>query len=760
MNTFGESIVSFYEPYIVGLHVVGTQANGQCPFHDDKTPSFSFSLDTGQWFCHAGCGKGNALTFAERKGIPKSSVPKILDDKKVGSASQPSTIEATYDYKDADGNLAYQVVRLKPKSFYQRRPDGKGGWINSIKDTVRVLYRLPELLAVDKGVSVFVVEGEKDANNLWALGFAATTNAGGAGKWQADFSKVLEGRHIVVLPDNDKPGRSHAEAVAASLSGVAASIKIVSLPNLPDKGDVSDWLAGGGDRHKLLELVAQAAAWDSTRVVEPIADAREFFDGKTFRPKLLVNAILRDTKFLATPVDDSGKGVRLHSYYNGVFEIGGEATARSLAHNALGDLCAPERIENVVQLLREETKTPEGDVNQHAHDLIAVKNGMVDWRNGRLLSHDPTYKCTFQLSPVFDPTAADPVVEKFLREVLPADAMAVAEELVGYLLRPVAHHQKAVMLTGSGANGKSTFIAALVALLGERSVSRVSLQDLCDNRFSVAEIQGRLVNVYPDLPARGVQDSSIFKAIVGGESVKAERKNGQPFKLIATARLIFAANQMPATRDMSHGFFRRWLIIPFPHQFSGAAADKDLTRKLTTPGALSTWFNLGLRGLKRLEAQGDFTPCASVIEADRRYRIDSDPVLEFFTDKLRKASGAHLPKVETYEAFRVWCAAQGKDRPLSAQVFNRRLAETHNIKEGRIELGAKRVRAWLDLGWQDDLSGPSDRKDQGFYTAEGNTDVGDGHSSGDSPRSAKNPVNPVTRSMEPMTEAEKMDLLK
>jgi hypothetical protein len=171
-------------------------------------------------------------------------------------------IVATYDYTDERGVLLYQVVRYDLKDFRQRRPNGNGGWLWNLEGVRRVLYRLSELLAADPGRPVFILEGEKDVDQLARLEIVATTNAQGAGKWRPEYSEALRGRHIIILPDNDTPGRSHAAAVAASLEGVAASVRILELPGLPPKGDVSDWLAAGGTKEELLTLAQRGDAWE------------------------------------------------------------------------------------------------------------------------------------------------------------------------------------------------------------------------------------------------------------------------------------------------------------------------------------------------------------------------------------------------------------------------------------------------------------------------------------------------------------------
>jgi hypothetical protein len=167
-------------------------------------------------------------------------------------------IVAESGYTDIDGTLLYQVVRLEPKSFRQRRPDGKGGWIWQL-DERRVIYRWPELLAYPDA-TVFVCEGEKDADRVASLGHCATTVAGG--KWTDECVQALVGRDVIILQDNDQPGREKSLAAAQALHGSAKAIRIVSLPDLPEKGDVSDWLDADARRaEKFVDVCFDVPEW-------------------------------------------------------------------------------------------------------------------------------------------------------------------------------------------------------------------------------------------------------------------------------------------------------------------------------------------------------------------------------------------------------------------------------------------------------------------------------------------------------------------
>ena len=171
-----------------------------------------------------------------------------------GSAPQ-KLIVARYPYHDEHAKLLFEVVRFEPKAFAQRRPDGCGGFVWGLDGVRRVPYRLPQLLTA-KG-TVYVTEGEKDADRLADLGLTATCNPCGAGNWRPEFSQYFEGREVVILPDNDGAGLEHAAQVERALQPFAKSLRVVWLSGLPAKGDISDWLDAGHTVAELEEITAQ-----------------------------------------------------------------------------------------------------------------------------------------------------------------------------------------------------------------------------------------------------------------------------------------------------------------------------------------------------------------------------------------------------------------------------------------------------------------------------------------------------------------------
>jgi hypothetical protein len=269
---------------------------GACPIHHGTGPNFSVNIETGHWFCHTACKNGgDVFTFVERVAgytfaealeyigewagcTPgKAPAPKTNSVSACAKSdkSAKSRIAKTYDYTDEGGSLIFQVVRYEPKDFRQRRPDQNGRWIWNLKGIAPVLHRLPAVItAVAAGKPIYVCEGEKDADALVSLGLCATTAPMGAEKWEARYTETLRGANVILLPDNDDPGRRHARTVALALHGQVNRLRVVDLPGLREKSDVSDWLGAGGTADKLLQLVKQTPDWQPDQAkVEDVAAA-------------------------------------------------------------------------------------------------------------------------------------------------------------------------------------------------------------------------------------------------------------------------------------------------------------------------------------------------------------------------------------------------------------------------------------------------------------------------------------------------------
>ncbi|UCF83761.1 MAG: AAA family ATPase [Desulfobacteraceae bacterium] len=258
-NYFKGNYKSFYEKYLRSIKQIGGhEYQSLCCLHQDTKPSFNFNNKTGQYFCHGCNKKGDIFHFYGKINSlnTRHDFRKILkgiaNDFGISWEEKKSKIVKTYDYQDASGKLLFQVVRMDPKSFKQRQPVGSG-WTWTLKGINPVIYNLPN---VRKANEVLIVEGEKDCDFLTSLGFIATTSPMGAKKWRDEYNQYLQGKGIVLIPDNDNEGREHMTKVALSLNGTAKSLKWIDLPGLPSKGDVSDWVAKFEPKEEAAERLA------------------------------------------------------------------------------------------------------------------------------------------------------------------------------------------------------------------------------------------------------------------------------------------------------------------------------------------------------------------------------------------------------------------------------------------------------------------------------------------------------------------------
>jgi 5S rRNA maturation endonuclease (ribonuclease M5) len=242
----------------------------RCPAHRDATPSLSIteSVDGRTLVnCHAGCTPDSVMSALGLKLSDLFAGKPV----RVTVAPQPEPkVVATYDYHDADGQLVFQAVRQKPKSFRQRRPDPQnpGEWIWNMHGVQRVLFRLPQLLEeIKAGSPTIICEGEKDVLALVERHFSATCNAGGAGKWEEAYTQSLAGdTDIIIIADKDEPGRKHAQLVASALHGKVARIRIVELPDVNGKPvkDAADFFAAGGDAMAFTKFINAQPVYEPT----------------------------------------------------------------------------------------------------------------------------------------------------------------------------------------------------------------------------------------------------------------------------------------------------------------------------------------------------------------------------------------------------------------------------------------------------------------------------------------------------------------
>lgn len=382
-------------------------------------------------------------------------------------------------------------------------------------------------------------------------------------------------------------------------------------------------------------------------------------------------------------------------YNDGVYIGGGDKKISSEAQKLLGDLSNTNIINELLGHIKRSTYTKRESVVE-PKNRICLKNEILNHETLDIEPHSPEFFFFNKLPVSYDKNADCPKIRKFLREVVPEDSIPVLQEMAGYCLYKEYPIHKALMLVGTGYNGKSTYINLLKVFLGQENCSAEPLHQLETNRFAVASLFGKLANLFADLPARALQETSFFKMLTGQDLIPAEQKFRNRFSFLNYAKQIYSCNQIPRSPDDTDAFFRRWVIINFPNQFKGKADDKQLIKKLTTDEELSGFLNFAIEGLRRLLEHEDFSNTKTVDEIREEYIRKSDSVHAFVMDCVMMNSESHTEKKQLYTEYADYC--RYKNYPTAADnTFHKELAKKVRVEDYRPLIDGHRVQCWKGI---------------------------------------------------------------
>lgn len=698
----------------------------RCPLpgHNDRNPSFSFRPDNGQWRCWSQCDdhgspfdfimklqgctfaeavsyaaelfgldaarpatrsqtRATLRTYAEAKRLPMDFLQGLGVADGIYSGDKGNSKAMLIPYRNRAGEVVTSRARFKMEKP-EGRKDNRFAWPKGAKLLLYGLWRdMP-------GDSMLLVEGESDCHTLWYHGIAAY-GVPGSGNFRAEWAPELADRKTVYIwQEHDEAGARFAAKTARLLrdGGFAGQVKIVSMA---DFKDVSDLHKADQEHFKERLTAAMTEAREpSAETMQGMAtDAGERGSGRffqwnesgkrTFIPALLEGALTEEFHVVYV----SGPGLHVYDPATGTYKADAEPILERRMKEHLGEDFRKSRAEETLYQLGVGRVVGPDEMNKDMQDCITVLNGRVHWPTRTLLDHDPAALTTIGIPVTYDPKAICPLIDQFLHQVVPEDCVDLLYEMLGYCLIPDTKYQKAFMLTGSGSNGKSTFLELAEAFIGSANMANVPLQELDENRFKRANLYGKLVNIFADLDAKALQTSTYFKTIASGDRIDAERKFGAPFDFKPFARLLFSANEIPRSSDRSHAYYRRWIIIPFPNKFEKDQCDPDLLKKLTIPEELSGLLNAALAGLYRLEARRGFAEPGSAQAAMDIYKRANDSVLSFAAECLD--AGPHLQEGKSivYSAYKTYCD-ESNLRAASSIRFNERLLEIFpQVKEDR-----------------------------------------------------------------------------
>lgn len=654
-----------------------------CPIHENPpaghTPSLSVyerEDGSGGVKCWTGCDwreirdaiglpVGDAFNLdmlARRKGLDPDFLRDELawrDDTRNGRVG----IVMPYDEEE---NVVHW--RLANKVFPWEKPDG----------TPVPLYKRPDF-DYSASPDVVLVEGETDAATAWQNDVAAV-GVPGATAWDKDeltaFVNAPERRFVYVVREDD--------------AGAGLVNRIAQLPGLwRDRVRVVDLRGGAEGKVDLNEFYLQHRSTfkgrlrSACRLARPLPPPEEtlrgdYFEGRT----LVVPNLVRDVE-LGTRIR-SDLGGSLYRYDDGVYRHDGEAYVRERALKLLGQAAKRNHVSEIVAFFRNREQFRPLSL-EPGERLVRARNGIVDpvaaWKAAEAgeayfpTPYTPENATTTRLPWDYVPDAECPSIDAFFRQVVHEDAVGFVYELLGYSLIQSNPLRKALLCVGGGSNGKSLLLHLLTSLVGSENFASVPLQRLGgDDRFAPSSLVGKLANICGDIGPRAARDMAVFKQITGGDPIYVERKGRDGYEVTIGAFPVFSANEAPRTSDNTHGYFSRWILLPFPHKFAdNSEKEAELKALGYNASEMRGLLRHAVHALGAVLTRGDFNVPTSSLLAAQQYRKSADSVTAYVHDEdVRLGGDERTPKPKVHADYKQFCEEAGL-KPLGRNIFYDRL---------------------------------------------------------------------------------------
>lgn len=408
-----------------------------------------------------------------------------------------------------------------------------------------------------------------------------------------------------------------------------------------------------------------------------------FFDGNTLLHEKFAE-YLKNAKHI---VRINGQ---LHIYKDGIYVPGYRAIESEMIQ-LIPHLRDAQRKEvlKYLELLADTVKA--ADAN-----YIAFKNGIYDIANDVMVPPSADLILTNRIEHNFNPAAYSELMDSTLNKLAcqDKDIRALLEECVGYCFYRRNELGKAFILTGDKSNGKSTFLDVVTAILGEDNISTLDIKELGD-RFSTSMMFGKLANIADDIGDDFLQGTqvSVFKKVVTGNRIKAERKGQDPFEFAPYVKILASANEIPRMKDKTGAVLRRLVIIPFNATFSKDDPDFDpyIKTKLSKPEPLEYLIALGVKGLDRVLHNKGFTVPTLVQEQLDEYEESNNPIIAFLKD-VELSELENEPTSDVYRRYNLFCT-ENSLQAMSAIAFTKQLCRRcgFTLTRKRVDGEIKRV---------------------------------------------------------------------
>lgn len=675
-----------------------------CPAHKDDKASLCISEGRDGkvlLYCFAGCSVNEILSSVGLSLKDISNVKELTCFDKIGwyysnnfvwkdkegkehkGYGDGVRVTADYRYYDEFGRYIFSKLRIESPKI--KETEGKliryyyidyaNDEAKSMKpkDAPNTLYRLPEFLQFrHKAEYVYIVEGEKDCEKLRSIGsgFGCVTTSGGANTWQPQLARYFKGLKVIILRDNDKAGKDYATNVARDLRKYAHYVAIVN-PSELDHGDVTDYLTKeGGTAQSLHDLI------ENNKEAEYYANWID--NNKRVNTGILADNISENEYYciVRNQGDDKDK---VYFYINGVYRACNKNDIKAVIKEYIPiSLQTDNCLNNVFNLIIASndhvTKIEEIDKDER---YINFKNGLYDIESRKLVPHNPEILTSFQCDFNYDANNNHmPVFKAFINDLcrkhdgsVDESMKMIIQEYLGFIVSNVKMSKikaAAVLWSRNGNTGKSVTIRLFTHLTGSSRVASIKLAELKpENRFILETLPTSRIIVCGDESNQNIKDSSLFKALTGGDPIKIEPKNKAHYTYIYGGGFVIACNGLPCFEDdKGNHLYDRLIILPCEHHIRESEKDASLSEKLEKEEvAIMNW---ALEGLHRLIDNGYvFTKSEQAELTKEEYREQMDNVYRFVKENyiITGSRNDMIQKSEFDDAYHSWCC---KDESIKA----------------------------------------------------------------------------------------------
>lgn len=689
--------------------------NAHAHKNGDKKPGFSVTDKSGGGIlikCFGGCSQEDGVAKLKEMNLWPEAPAKIK------SAPQDRRIVQTYDYNYDDGTLAFQCVRFEPKDFQQRQKLKNGEWLWKLDGIdIRPLYRQDLVRqAVQKKLTVVICEGEKDVDNaVEHLKVKATTNVSGGMTWRKEYTDALKGcKRVVILPDNDPVGEKRVAKLGPLLTNAGIEVRVLRLPGLPDKGDLTDWIGAGGTPEKFRDLVEAAPVWkeEPTHAEQVAASGEVISETDMANGRRLVKLHGERIRF----TDEKGFAawdINCWKFSRTIVRRYAEETAIKLMEEVSvtradrrQDLFKHAKRSQQMAGIRAMVEAAEShpsiqakvtDFDANAY-IVNCQNGVLHLLNDEVVDHEPRFMCSVILGLRFNAKAVCPMWISFLDTIMDGneEKIGLLKRLAGYSLCGDAGEQIAPFLLGRGANGKTVFVEALQQIMGPYAcgLSKESLILKHDHgiRQDIAKLSGKRMVVVDEFSEGEWLDEGMFKTLTGENTLTARFMRENEINFECSFTLWMQGNALPQIRDTTDGVWRRLLPIRFPIQIAREKRIKGFRKQLVAleGEGILRWMK---EGFQEYRERGVDAP-DEILNERAEYRNSSDPFQAFLEEEcLVTAQGEDKRRYgavfnSLYDAHKKWCEDNGH-KAISVTRFGTMLVD-RGFEKDRDRLGRKK----------------------------------------------------------------------